>query len=768
MELNFASQNFVFGVWLVLLILVALGAWILSRRPLAREIERLRTDIHKQLAAPPATEERLSVGGRAGSFVDISASINRLLDRSGEQFAAVASVFSDLASAVPDVVLIHTHDILYANEAAGSLFGLAPDSLIGKPVTDVLRPAYRAMMRKRIEALYEEASELEPFEAQLISADDQSMWAELYSMRTDYGGVPAIVTVAKDISHRKSMEASLGREKLQARVTLESIGEGIITTDLGGTIDYMNETAEQLIGIARSAGTGKQLSELIAIVDEVDRESLGDPVAKCLSERRRVSLGRRALMLGKQADREFSVELTASPIRAPSGEVAGCVVNFHDVTEMRGIAREMSYQASHDALTGLVNRAEFERRLDAALDTVRGDGMSFVVAYLDLDRFKIVNDTCGHIAGDDLLRELAALLKEQVRDSDTVARVGGDEFAMLLAGCPLDKARQIADSVCDAVGDFRFPWQDRVFEVGVSVGLVEVGADSASAESVLGAADSACYVAKQQGRGRHHVYSARDEVLAREKGEIQWLQRLQRALKENKFELYYQPIVATRGSVSSGPAAEMLLRMRGDNGKIILPGQFLGAAERYQLMPHVDRWVLQHTLITIGGGLPHLPNQRSCSINLSGQILSDSSFLEYLVEQLDHTGVDPGKLCFEITEAAVMNHLEQARRFISVLHGIGCSFTLDRFGSGIGSFSNLKSLSVDYIKIDGLYTRSLEQDSVNREMIAAMVKLSRRLDFELIAGQVEDNNSLEVVRELGVDFIQGYIVERPRPIGPLH
>jgi diguanylate cyclase (GGDEF)-like protein len=288
----------------------------------------------------------------------------------------------------------------------------------------------------------------------------------------------------------------------------------------------------------------------------------------------------------------------------------------------------------------------------ATAKTSDGEGVGHVVAYLDLDRFKVVNDSCGHIAGDNLLREIAALLKQRVRDSDTVARVGGDEFAMLLAGCPLDKARQIADDVCQAVANYNFAWQGRVFDIGVSVGLVEVGKDSGSAESVLSAADSACYVAKQEGRGRVHVYSSRDEMLARERGEIQWLNRLQRALKENQFELYVQPIIAVAGRSQSGPAAEVLLRMRDEAGNIIQPAQFLRAAERYHLMSHIDRWVVQAAMSAIAGGSPHLPNGRTCSINLSAQTLSDDEFLEFVVDVLDHTGVDPQKICFEVSEWA--------------------------------------------------------------------------------------------------------------------
>jgi diguanylate cyclase (GGDEF)-like protein/PAS domain S-box-containing protein len=755
------------GLFVVLLVGLV---WAGSRRPFVREIERLKDDLHNVLATGSA-QGRLAVNGRPSSFVDITASINRLLDL-GEGSATAATdsnLFDALAGTLPEVALIHTNSILFANRAAGELFGIDPSTLVGKQVTDLMRPAYRAVARKHVSSsLQGDAPSGGPIEVQLISGDDLGLWVELHSTRLVYASEPALLTVARDITHRKSLEASLGRGKLQARITLESIGEGVITTDRNGVIDYMNEAAEQLIGTNRAAALGKRLLDLIALVDEVDRASLGDPVQRCLTERRRINLGRRALLLSKQAEREFSTELTASPIRGPDGQIAGCVVIFHDVSELRGIAREMSYQASHDALTGLVNRAEFERRLEAALKSARGEGVGHVVTYLDLDRFKTVNDTCGHMAGDNLLREIAALLKRRVRDSDTVARVGGDEFAMLLAGCPLDKARQISEDVCQAVADYHFAWQNQMFDIGVSIGLVEVGQESGSAESVLSAADSACYVAKQQGRGRIHVYSTRDEVLARERGEIQWLQRLQRALKENQFELYVQPIVAVGGSGQRGPAAEVLLRMRDESGKSILPVHFLSSAERYQLMSHIDRWVVQAALTAIASGAPHLPNGRTCSINLSAQTLGDEDFLEFVVDVLDHTGVLPEKICFEVPESAIVHQLDHAQRFINVLHGIGCRFALDDFGSGIGSFANLKHLALDYLKIDGIYTRDLESDGVNREMVAAMIKLARTLDFQVVAEQVEDQASFEALRHLGVDFVQGFVIEKPRPLTPVH
>jgi len=397
----------------------------------------------------------------------------------------------------------------------------------------------------------------------------------------------------------------------------------------------------------------------------------------------------------------------------------------------------------------------------------RSPGGVLAVLYLDLDRFKAVNDTSGHTAGDNMLREVAALVKDAVRDSDTVARLGGDEFAMLLVGCPLEKAIQIADDVSTAIRDYRFVWQDKIFSIGVSIGLVEIGRESSSIEDVISAADSACYVAKSQGHGQVHVYSAHDEAVARHRGEIHWLQQLQHALRDNSFLLYTQPIVAAIGSSGEGgPALEVLVRLAAEDGSISTPGEFLKAAERYRLMPLVDRWVVQTALAAFGRGAIKIPVGRSVAINISGQTLGDGQFLEFVVECLDHTGVAPTQVCFEITEASVVANLEHARRFIGVLHAIGCTFALDDFGSGLGSFVNLKTLSMDFLKIDGLYMRNLARDSVNQAMVSAMIKLAHTLDFKVIAEQVEDTASLDAARRMGIDFMQGYVLGRPEPLKP--
>jgi len=746
-----------------------LVAWVVAwrlRRSSTGAVERLVAALRVLESSDPSA--RLELDSLPRDVVDVAASLNRLLDR--DKPAAESPLFEELTELLPELAIVHTETILFANTAAASLFGLEPCALIGKPVADLLRPAYRSVLRKRIAAVLDsDDAPRDTLEVQLISFDEHGLWAELYSRPVQFANQRAVLTVAKDITHRKSMEASLGRGKLQARITLESIGEGVITTDSTGNIDYMNAAAEELAGVQRSLALGKSLTDIIALVDETDRESLGDPVLRCIAEKKRISLGRRALLLSKHGGRERSIELTASPIRSPDGLLAGCVVIFHDVSELRGLARQMSYQASHDALTGLVNRAEFEARLETALQAARmGDSAGHAVCYLDLDRFKVVNDSCGHLAGDNLLREIASLLRERVRDSDTVARLGGDEFGLLLIGCPLDKARQITDDICAAIAEHRFVWRDQIFDIGVSIGIVEIGHDSGSAENVLGAADSACYIAKQQGRGRVHVYSARDEVVARQRGEIQWLQRLQQALKDGGFELFVQPIVSIGGQVSSGPAVEVLLRMRDEADALVAPGQFLKAAERYQLMSQIDRWVVQGTLTAIASGSIRVPEGRCCGVNLSGQTLGDEAFLDFVVEALDHSGVEPGQICFEVSETAVIGNVEHARRFISVLHGIGCRFALDDFGNGIGSFANLKELSVDYLKLDGSYTRDIGSDAINRAMVSALIKLAHTLEVQIVAEQVEDRDSFEVVRKLGVDFVQGFVIERPHPLQSLH
>ena len=528
----------------------------------------------------------------------------------------------------------------------------------------------------------------------------------------------------------------------------------------------MNLSAENLLGTNRDDAAGHRVGELFTLVDDADRRPLGDPVERCLAMRRRVNMGRRAVMVSIDGEIEHSVEITASPVRGLGDSISGTVVVFHDVSELRGLTRKMSYQATHDPLTGLVNRREFERRLDEAMDSAHAEEAVHMLFYMDLDRFKAVNDTCGHLAGDNMLREVAALIKNEVRDSDYVGRLGGDEFGSLLIGCPIEKARQIATDICNAVANYRFVWKDKIFNIGVSIGLVEISHASGTLQDVLSAADSACYMAKQQGRGKVHIYSAHDEAVARERGDIQWLRQLQTALcMKMVLSSLYNPSSRMTGKADSGPSVEVLIRLTDGRGHRTDSAEFLRPAERYQMMPQIDRWVVNTALGAIASGEIKLSARRSCAINLSSQTLGDETFLGFVVDSLDRTGVAPSAICFEVTEAAILSNVQHAQRFIEVLHGIGSEFSLDDFGSGLGSFSSLKHLPIDYLKIDGTYTRNLQTDLVNQEMVGAMIKLARTMQFRIVAEQVEHQEDFDWLRDNGVDFVQGYFIEAPAALG---
>jgi diguanylate cyclase (GGDEF)-like protein/PAS domain S-box-containing protein len=747
---------------------VALVLYALQRRD-SRSLRELSQQLQR-IAIGGRLPGRVEVAGDTPEVAALVTAVNHLLTRTatgaerGGDYAP--RLFAELGDRIHEAVLVHREVILYANRQFASFVGVDRLELIGRRLADLVPPEYAELVSENIRRRLAGESAAERYEIDMIGLQGQLSRLEVNSTLVEYDKDNALLITGVEIiptqTHqvlRLAGESGVSPQQL----ALNSLAEAIITTDRDGRITFLNPAAEQLTGTEAAAAIGKLLEDIVSLVDETDRRLLSDPVHQALTTGAPVNLSRRALLLSRANGGERSIELSASPIRDSSREVVGAVILLHDVSEMRGLARQMSYQATHDALTGLVNRREFERRLEEAIESgQRGDGQH-VLCYLDLDRFKLVNDTSGHLAGDSMLREVAKLLRDAVRDSDTVGRLGGDEFGMLLIGCPLDKARQIADDVTRTVGEHRFVWKDRIFNIGVSIGIVEISRESGTLEELLAAADTACYVAKKQGSGRVAVYSARDEALARHTGEIQWLQRLQAALKENRFHLYHQPIVPAHEE-QGGPAMEVLVRLQDESGHDLAPAEFMRAAERYRLMGLVDRWVVQTTLSALGRGAIAVPADRSVAINISGQTLGDVQFLEFVVECLDSTGVTPGQVCFEITESAVIANLDHARRFVGVLHGMGCQFALDDFGSGVGSFSNLKNLPLDYLKIDGSFMRNLARDTVNQAMVTAMIKLARTLNFKVIAEQVEDDAAVEAARRMGVDYLQGYAIARPTPL----
>ncbi len=782
----------ILGLICVLLALVATLLFVLflfQRRDL-RAVSELSLSVQRAVSGERLPQHiEIDPGHEAQLDVQtLGISVNQLLQRatrSATRDKSGPKLFSELGERIHEAVLVHRDVILYANSQFASFVGVDRVNLIDRRLSDLVAPEYADLVSENLRRRLLGAPSPDRFEVEMVGLQGQVSLLELTTVPIDFEGSPALlVTGVEVIPTRKLRAIASGKidEKEAAKraalvappvpppppappplqvFAMQSLGEPILTTDLDGNLVYMNPAAEKLLAVSKSQALGRPLEEIVGLMEQSDRKLLSDPIKEAIGDGNPHNVSRRAVLLGKASGEERAIELAASPLRDHSGELVGAVVLMHDITELRGQHRQMSYQATHDALTGLVNRREFERRLDESADVARRGEATHMLCYLDLDRFKIVNDTSGHLAGDSMLREVAKVLREAVRDSDTVARLGGDEFGMLLVGCPLDKARQIADDVCRSIANYRFVWHDRVFNIGVSVGLIEIGREAGTVEQLLAAADSACYVAKKEGAGRVSVYSARDEALARSTGEIQWLQKLQSALKEERFTLYYQPIVSAFGSDTHGPSMEVLLRMLDETGAEIAPGEFVQAAERYRLMASVDRWVIHNTLGALSRNAFQLAPDRSVAINISGQTLGDPLFLEFVVETLDQTGVPPEQVCFELAESAVVGNLEHARRFVGVLHGMGCKFTIDDFGSGVGSFSSLKNLPLDYLKLDGSFMRNLARDSVSQTMVTAMIKLARTLNFKIIAEQVEDSAALDAARKMGVDYVQGFIIARP-------
>ncbi len=560
-------------------------------------------------------------------------------------------------------------------------------------------------------------------------------------------------------------EIALYHEKERVRVTLQSIGDGVITTDAELRVAYLNPAAEKLTGWSQASARGRPLDEVLKLVDDMTLQPVENPIVTALSEGRVVRRLHNIVL--ERADGEhFIIEESAAPMRDRDGRIVGGVLAFHDVTQTRDLAHRLAWQAIHDALTGLVNRRGFEHEVRLALDDAKTNGGSHTLLYLDLDNFKLINDTCGHVAGDELLKQLALSLQTKIRQSDTLARLGGDEFGILLGNCSEAQAMSIAEHICQAVRDFRFVWEDQVLEVGASIGLVGIGDDSETLSSLLSAADVACYVAKEEGGGRIHVYRESSLETVRRRREMQWASRISRAIECGQLRLYYQPIVPLQDSVSPCEHFEVLLRMRDDSDCLVAPDSFIPAAERFQLMPRVDRWVVRRVLACYAeytrmrtSEVPHL-----CCINLSGTSLSDGEFLNFVRDEIRARQISPGSICFEITETAAIANLARATFFMRELKELGCRFALDDFGSGLSSFAYLKNLPVDFLKIDGGFVRGIDHDPVACAMVDAINQVGHLMGIKTVAEYAENERVLEKLRDMGVDYAQGHGVSVARPL----
>ncbi len=565
-----------------------------------------------------------------------------------------------------------------------------------------------------------------------------------------------------NITERKRAEQAIFAEKERAQVTLQSIGDAVISTDADGLIEYINPVAETLTAWSLAEARGQPIGAVLNLVNEITREPIENSLHGALGRSAGSTPADHAVLVTR-AGHEVAIQESAAPICDRQGLVIGAVTVFHDVTKERRLKRALSWQASHDALTGLINRREFDNRLHAALlSAQRGEG-TFALLYIDLDQFKVVNDTCGHQAGDRLLRDVTGLLQTHVRASDTIARLGGDEFGVLLESCTLEQATRIAEGVRQAIRDFRFVWGASPLSVGASIGLVQIGADTENVANVMSAADIACYAAKDAGRNRIHVYGA-DGVSHRHL-EMHWVSRVTRAAEEGRLELFFQPIVAL--SAAGGRAFhELTVRLRDDSGALVPPGEFIPAAERYNVMSAIDRWVLGQAIGMLrerrerGQALPLL------AVNLSGTSLNEQSFVDYVLQSVQEPQI-AGALCFEITETAAVTSLSNARFLMSELKSRGARFSLDDFGTGVSSFVYLKTLPVDFLKIDGQFIAHITHDPVNRSMVEAIGKVGRALGIATVAECVESEVVLAELKAIGIDYVQGFHLAHPLPIDQL-
>lgn len=577
-------------------------------------------------------------------------------------------------------------------------------------------------------------------------------------------GVNAMIEALQRARQEEAQRAEdkLFLEKVRAQVTLQSLGEGIVSTDASGRVTFINTAAEQLLGITAADAQGVSIAEVIPNTE-------GGSALRCLELGSVVrSEGYRKLV--RRDGKEFSVRESAAPVRDRKGNIIGMVLVLHDVTQMHQMAQQLAFQASHDPLTGLLNRHAFELRLQQVVESTRVEARQHVLCYLDLDQFKVVNDTCGHAAGDELLKQLTFILRACLRRGDTIARLGGDEFGVIFEDCTVSEALPLAESLRGTIAAFRFGWGDHAFDVGASLGMVPINEESGTVQDILRAADSACYVAKDLGRDRIHVYEPHDQALAKHRGEMQWARRLKRGFDEDHLVLFAQEILPVADSpVGAAPNFEITVMMRSeDRQSLIPPMAFIPAAERFRLMPALDRWVIRaafrhlRDLMQLEPGAA--PRPLRYAINVSGQSLCDAQLLPFVMNEFEATGISPEQICFEITETAAIANLGSAVDVLGSLRELRCTVALDDFGSGLSSFGYLKHLPVDLIKIDGAFVKDIARDRVSLSMVEAINHIGHEMGLATVAESVESESILIKLKEIGVDYAQGFFLAMPQPV----
>jgi diguanylate cyclase (GGDEF)-like protein/PAS domain S-box-containing protein len=651
-------------------------------------------------------------------------------------------------------------------------FGYDADDLVQRGVNfaDLIHPA--DLQRVEESEFFTGRSDFESvtIDYRLLGADGSVHWVYDYTIpvRDDDGELTFYLGYLLDITDRKCSEIELQQAKERAQVTLHSIADAVITTDVNGQIEYMNPSAEALTGLDNLVARGMPVSKVFRLVaPEPEEEASGnailsDPVSRSLLRGETIE-SEGDTVLRRHDGEMFSIRYSISPILSVPGSALGAILVFHDVTQARKLERTISYQATHDALTGLWNRREFEAQLDHAIAAANQAGEVHVVCTLDIDKLKVINETCSHEAGDRLVRQIADLLRGSLRDSDVVARLGGDEFGMLMKNCTLVSAARLIEDVMVALHALRFTSSGRVFEINASIGIAQIKPGCESTTHIMSEADLALHAAKERGGNRYHIYQLNDAELQRRQAEMQWVSRVSEAIDSDRLVLYCQEIMPLSPSALDGLHIEVLVRMLDTDGSVITPDKFLPAAERFNLIQNLDRWVVSHALAWYAACCESGKATANdiISINLSGKSITDAKVLSHIKTEIRKYGITAGRLCFEITETAAVSNLSAATNFIRELRRQGCRFALDDFGSGLSSFAYLKHLPVDFLKIDGAFVQDMDSDEVDFAMVSAIQQLGKVLGTRTIAEFVRNDAILHLLREMGVDYAQGYAVAKP-------
>ena len=662
-----------------------------------------------------------------------------------------------------------THGTLVWDEWMYKLYGLSPtiQSEVYELWIKHLHPDDKGEAEK---ALSDAIAGIAPFntEFRIIWSDSSihHLRAAAQVIRDEQDNALRMIGVNWDVSRLRRLTEELAEQHELMRITLKSIGDAVITTDAQGNTQWMNPVAEHMTGWTNEEAKGRPLPQVFHIVNEETRLLTENPVALCMKQGKVVGLANHTILISRDGD-EFGIEDSAAPIRNERGDLLGVVLVFHDVTEQRRLSGEVRHQASHDALTGLVNRAEFEVRLRRILQSTHGNNSQHALMYIDLDQFKVVNDTCGHSVGDQLLQQISQLLNETVRTRDTLARLGGGEFGVLLEHCSTGQAQRFAQQICDKMEDFRFHYNTHRFRIGTSIGLVAIDNRWQTTTELMQAADTSCYAAKDAGRNRVHMWFDTDQAMHTRHGEMQWTTRIERALDENHFQLHAQRIVDL-SDTSNGIHAKVLLRMLDTDGTIIPPGAFLPAAERFHLASRIDRWVLRSVIKWLSARSEDDPTIDMLCINFSGQSIGDRIFHRQATEMLSEAGSTIcEKICLEITETAAVTNLADASIFIEQVNQLGVRVALDDFGAGASSFGYLKNLAVDILKIDGQFIKDLVDNPLDDVAVRCFIDVARVVGLKTVAEFVDKPAVLSRVRELGIDYAQGFLVHKPEPIDRL-